>query len=221
MHNEFFSLRKLYEEQLLSLWLHVVCAWIFTLVASTFWMCLAEKFFFSISWVLFLRSIAKATVFSEQLCYSYKCWLELVGKFIIGYVPVCGEKEYYLACACEELYAPPSAYFSLYGLTVQASFLGGWLIFQCVGWFHLKLDKWQTLSALLWFAPIFSPFGKWLVQDVRSMTLCCANFAYCLLKILVSTRWWKFWTIMVILYVELPVSFLVSIILSHLLLTCC
>ncbi|ESR54079.1 hypothetical protein CICLE_v10019214mg [Citrus x clementina] len=46
------------------------------------------------------------------------------GKFIIGYVPVCGEKEYYLACACEELYAPPSAYFSLYGLTVQASFLG-------------------------------------------------------------------------------------------------
>ncbi|KAI7986081.1 hypothetical protein LOK49_LG14G00363 [Camellia lanceoleosa] len=31
----------------------------------------------------------------------------------------------YLACACEELYCPPSAYFSLYGLTVQASFLGG------------------------------------------------------------------------------------------------
>ncbi|KAJ4713276.1 serine protease SPPA, chloroplastic [Melia azedarach] len=47
------------------------------------------------------------------------------GKFIVGYVPVCGEKEYYLASACEELYAPPSAYFSLYGLTVQASFLGG------------------------------------------------------------------------------------------------
>ncbi|KAH7549229.1 hypothetical protein JRO89_XS13G0001800 [Xanthoceras sorbifolium] len=47
------------------------------------------------------------------------------GKFIVGYVPACGEKEYYLACACEELYAPPSAYFSLYGLTVQASFLGG------------------------------------------------------------------------------------------------
>ncbi|KAJ0049131.1 hypothetical protein Pint_16334 [Pistacia integerrima] len=47
------------------------------------------------------------------------------GKFVIGYVPACGEKEYYLACACEELYAPPSAYFSLYGLTVQASFLGG------------------------------------------------------------------------------------------------
>ncbi|OMO63171.1 Peptidase S49, partial [Corchorus capsularis] len=47
------------------------------------------------------------------------------GKFIIAYIPACGEKEYYLACACEEIYAPPSAYFSLYGLTVQASFLGG------------------------------------------------------------------------------------------------
>ncbi|CAL5442078.1 unnamed protein product [Camellia sinensis] len=47
------------------------------------------------------------------------------GKFIVGYAPACREKEYYLACACEELYCPPSAYFSLYGLTVQASFLGG------------------------------------------------------------------------------------------------
>ncbi|XP_030521610.2 LOW QUALITY PROTEIN: serine protease SPPA, chloroplastic [Rhodamnia argentea] len=47
------------------------------------------------------------------------------GKFIVGYVPTCQEKEYYLACACEELYAPPSAYFSLYGLTVQASFFSG------------------------------------------------------------------------------------------------
>ncbi|CAI9113402.1 OLC1v1013998C1 [Oldenlandia corymbosa var. corymbosa] len=47
------------------------------------------------------------------------------GKFIVGFAPACGEKEYYIGCACEELYAPPSAYFSLYGLTVQASFLGG------------------------------------------------------------------------------------------------
>lgn len=47
------------------------------------------------------------------------------GKFIIGYVPICSEKEYYLACACEELYVPPGAYFQLYGLTVQAQFLGG------------------------------------------------------------------------------------------------
>lgn len=47
------------------------------------------------------------------------------GKFIAGYIPVCGEKEYYLACACGELYAPPGAYISLYGLKVQATFLGG------------------------------------------------------------------------------------------------
>ncbi|KAI7985254.1 hypothetical protein LOK49_LG14G00359 [Camellia lanceoleosa] len=39
-------------------------------------------------------------------------------------MPLHVEREYYLACACEELYCPPSAYFSLYGLTVQASFLG-------------------------------------------------------------------------------------------------
>ncbi|XVE54626.1 hypothetical protein DITRI_Ditri03aG0097200 [Diplodiscus trichospermus] len=53
------------------------------------------------------------------------------GKFIIAYIPACGEKEFYLACACEETYAPPSAYFSLYGLTVQASFLGG--VFEKIG----------------------------------------------------------------------------------------
>ncbi|XP_062116814.1 serine protease SPPA, chloroplastic isoform X4 [Humulus lupulus] len=47
------------------------------------------------------------------------------GKFIVAYVPVCREKEYYLACACEEIYAPPSAYFSLFGFTVQASFIRG------------------------------------------------------------------------------------------------
>ncbi|KAL8143856.1 hypothetical protein V2J09_016888 [Rumex salicifolius] len=53
------------------------------------------------------------------------------GKFIVAYVPTCGEKEYYLACACDEFYAPPSAYFRLYGLAVQASFLGG--IFEKAG----------------------------------------------------------------------------------------
>lgn len=56
-----------------------------------------------------------------------KCPMQNTGKFIVGYVPVCGEKEYYVGSACEELYAPPSAYFQLYGLTVQASFLGGQL----------------------------------------------------------------------------------------------
>lgn len=47
------------------------------------------------------------------------------GKFVVAYLPTCQEKEYYLACACEEIYAPPSAYFSLFGLSVQASFLRG------------------------------------------------------------------------------------------------
>ncbi|KAL2338251.1 hypothetical protein Fmac_012697 [Flemingia macrophylla] len=47
------------------------------------------------------------------------------GKFIVAYVPSCREKEYYIACACEEIYAPPSAYFSLFGLTVQAQFVRG------------------------------------------------------------------------------------------------
>ncbi|XP_057420423.1 serine protease SPPA, chloroplastic-like [Lotus japonicus] len=47
------------------------------------------------------------------------------GKFVVAYVPSCREKEYYIACACDEIYAPPSAYFSLFGLTVQAAFLRG------------------------------------------------------------------------------------------------
>ncbi|XP_010537423.1 PREDICTED: serine protease SPPA, chloroplastic [Tarenaya hassleriana] len=53
------------------------------------------------------------------------------GKFVVGYINICGVKEYYLGCACDELYAPPSAYSFLYGLTVEASFLGG--VFEKVG----------------------------------------------------------------------------------------
>ncbi|XP_061361036.1 serine protease SPPA, chloroplastic-like isoform X2 [Gastrolobium bilobum] len=55
----------------------------------------------------------------------------LVGKFVVAYVPSCREKEYYLACACEEIYAPPSANFSLFGLAVQAPFLRG--VFENLG----------------------------------------------------------------------------------------
>ncbi|KEH32069.1 signal peptide peptidase A (SppA) 36 kDa type protein [Medicago truncatula] len=47
------------------------------------------------------------------------------GKFVVAYVPSCREKEYYIACACEEIYAPPSAYFSLFGFSVQAAFVKG------------------------------------------------------------------------------------------------
>ncbi|GLJ43346.1 hypothetical protein SUGI_0900370 [Cryptomeria japonica] len=53
------------------------------------------------------------------------------GKFVVCYIPVCGEKEYYLACACGELYVPPGAYITLYGLKVQAAFLGG--VFEKIG----------------------------------------------------------------------------------------
>ena len=56
----------------------------------------------------------------------------------MAYAPVCGEKEYYLGSACDELYAPPSAYFSLYGLTVQSSFLGGKLVLALVTPFHIN-----------------------------------------------------------------------------------
>lgn len=54
----------------------------------------------------------------------------LLGKFVVGYMPVCGEKEYYLACACGELYAPPSAYVALFGLTVQQTFLRGNFLYK-------------------------------------------------------------------------------------------
>ncbi|MFS7939439.1 putative peptidase S49, ClpP/crotonase-like domain superfamily [Helianthus anomalus] len=53
------------------------------------------------------------------------------GKFIVGYAPEWHEKEYYLGCVCDELYAPPSAYFSMYGLTSRAMFLGG--VFEKIG----------------------------------------------------------------------------------------
>lgn len=57
----------------------------------------------------------------------------------MAYVPVCREKEYYLACACEETYAPPSAYFSLFGFTVQASFLRGMLSMLRLSFWFLNL----------------------------------------------------------------------------------
>jgi hypothetical protein len=65
-----------------------------------------------------------STVCISHVIYRfYFCYIE--GKFVVSYVPICGEKEYYLACACGEWYVPPSAYVSLLGLTVQQSFLRG------------------------------------------------------------------------------------------------
>lgn len=59
-------------------------------------------------------------------------------------MPLCQEKEYYLACACDEIYSPPSAYFSLFGLTVQASFLRGKMIFLTL--FSLQIS--HTVNAV-------------------------------------------------------------------------
>ncbi|CAN0923478.1 Serine protease SPPA, chloroplastic [Linum grandiflorum] len=47
------------------------------------------------------------------------------GKFVVGYMFGFREKEYYLACACDELYAPAFAPFSLYGFTLHSVFLRG------------------------------------------------------------------------------------------------
>lgn len=77
---------------------------------------------------------------SIPLTLVFYFYFIFIGKFIVCYVPACGEKEYYLACACEELYAPPSAYFSLYGLTVQSSFLGGMFSPKVLHMFLHKID---------------------------------------------------------------------------------
>ncbi|BDA50409.1 Protease 4 [Coccomyxa sp. Obi] len=45
------------------------------------------------------------------------------GKFSIAYMAAGGEKEYYVASACQELYVPPSGSLSLRGLAVSGTFL--------------------------------------------------------------------------------------------------
>ncbi|CAN1831993.1 Serine protease SPPA, chloroplastic [Linum perenne] len=47
------------------------------------------------------------------------------GKFVVGYMSGFREKEYYIGCACDELYAPTLAPFSLYGFTLQSAFFRG------------------------------------------------------------------------------------------------
>lgn len=53
------------------------------------------------------------------------------GKFSVAYCEIGGEKEYYLASACKELYVAPQASLSLRGLSLSGSFLRG--VFDKVG----------------------------------------------------------------------------------------
>ncbi|GFR44623.1 hypothetical protein Agub_g5911 [Astrephomene gubernaculifera] len=47
------------------------------------------------------------------------------GKYVVAWMKSGGEKEYYLACACSEVYAPPCAAVSLRGFVTGGSFLRG------------------------------------------------------------------------------------------------
>ena len=47
------------------------------------------------------------------------------GKFTVAYFELGGLKEYLLASACEEVYVPPGAYFSVTGVVIENSFLRG------------------------------------------------------------------------------------------------
>jgi protease-4 len=59
----------------------------------------------------------------------------LVGKFVAAYLPLIREKEYYIACACEEIYAPPSASVALFGFTVEGTFVRGMPIMLLLAYF--------------------------------------------------------------------------------------
>jgi protease IV len=47
------------------------------------------------------------------------------GKATVAWIKSGGEKEYYLATACDKIYVPPTASFSLRGLSVSGAFLRG------------------------------------------------------------------------------------------------
>lgn len=66
-----------------------------------------------------------------QEFHSYLAEFRESGKFSIAYLEVGGEKEYFAASACEEMYTPPGAYISLRGLSVGGTFLRG--VFEKVG----------------------------------------------------------------------------------------
>lgn len=47
------------------------------------------------------------------------------GKATVAFMKRGGEKEYYLATCCDEIYVPPTAQLSLLGLSVSGAFLRG------------------------------------------------------------------------------------------------
>lgn len=55
----------------------------------------------------------------------YLSYFRQSGKFTMVYMKQAGEKEYYLASACEEIYTPPSASLYLRGFAVSGTFLRG------------------------------------------------------------------------------------------------
>ncbi|GFH21945.1 uncharacterized protein HaLaN_19335, partial [Haematococcus lacustris] len=61
----------------------------------------------------------------------YISYFKASGKFTVAYMKQAGEKEYYLASACKEVYAPPTASISLRGFVVGGTFLRG--VFDKVG----------------------------------------------------------------------------------------
>ena len=49
------------------------------------------------------------------------------GKFSIAYIERGGEKEYYLACGCDQVFVPPTGGLALRGVAVAGTFLRGTL----------------------------------------------------------------------------------------------
>ncbi|CAI0544047.1 unnamed protein product [Linum tenue] len=105
------------------------------------------------------------------------------GKFVVGYMSFFKEKEYYLGCACDELYAPSFAHFSLYGFALTSVFLRGVLekmgiepVYQRIGKYKKAGDQMmrktiaephlEVLTLLLdnihenWVATVSSSTGK-------------------------------------------------------------
>ncbi|CAL1403807.1 unnamed protein product [Linum trigynum] len=105
------------------------------------------------------------------------------GKFVVGYMSFLKEKEYYLGCACDELYAPSFAHFSLYGFALTSVFLRGVLekmgiepVYQRIGKYKKAGDQMmrktiaephlEVLTLLLenihenWVATVSSSTGK-------------------------------------------------------------